>query len=325
MVQSLNKQPKLLDQVRYAIRTKHYSYRTEEAYVNWIIRFILYHNKRHPKEMGEKEINQFLTYLAVEEKVSASTQNQALCAVVFLYKHVLNKKLGDFGQLEWSKKSRRIPVVFSRVEVKSIIKHIYGDKWIMANLLYGAGLRLSECLRLRVKDIDFGNNCIIVRDGKGEKDRVTVLPEIVKAPLKEHLLKREKLHQIDLKKGLGAVYLPYALARKYPNAEKELSWQYVFPASKYSVDPCSGIMRRHHVHEKSLQRAVKEAIRNAGIHKNGSCHTLRHSFATHLLESGCDIRTIQELLGHKSIKTTMVYTHVLNRTRYGIRSPADML
>lgn len=325
MVQSLNKQPKLLDQVRYAIRTKHYSYRTEEAYVNWIIRFILYHNKRHPKEMGEKEINQFLTYLAVEEKVSASTQNQALCAVVFLYKHVLNKKLGDFGQLEWSKKSRRIPVVFSRVEVKSIIKHIYGDKWIMANLLYGAGLRLSECLRLRVKDIDFVNNCIIVRDGKGEKDRVTVLPEIVKAPLKEHLLKREKLHQIDLKKGLGAVYLPYALARKYPNAEKELSWQYVFPASKYSVDPRSGIMRRHHVHEKSLQRAVKEAIRNAGIHKNGSCHTLRHSFATHLLESGCDIRTIQELLGHKSIKTTMVYTHVLNRTRYGIRSPADML
>jgi len=314
MVQSLNKQPKLLDQVRYAIRTKHYSYRTEEAYVNWIIRFILYHNKRHPKEMGEKEINQFLTYLAVGEKVSASTQNQALCAIVFLYKHVLNKKLGDFGQLEWSKKPRRMPVVFSRVEVKSIIKHIYGDKWIMANLLYGAGLRLSEWFRLRVKDIDFGNNCITVRDGKGEKDRVTVLPEIVKAPLKEHLVKREKLHQIDLKKGLGAVYLPYALARKYPNAEKEFSWQYVFPASKYSVDPRSGIMRRHHAHEKSLQRAVKEAIRNAGIHKNGSCHTLRHSFATHLLESGCDIRTIQELLGHKSIKTTMVYTHVLNRT-----------
>ena len=275
--------------------------------------------------MGEKEVNRFLTHLAVNEKVAASTQNQALCAILFLYKHVLNRELGDFGKIVWSKKPKRLPVVFTREEVKAVLSHLSGTNWIMAMLLYGSGLRVTECLSLRVKDIDFGYNQIVVRDSKGEKYRITILPENVKKPLKEHLEKVKKIHQVDLKAGYGTVYLPHALKRKYPNANREWGWQYVFPASKLSVDPRSGIRRRHHLHETVLQRAVKAAIRKAGITKHASCHTFRHSFATHLLEAGYDIRTVQELLGHKDVRTTMIYTQVLNKGDLGVRSPADFL
>lgn len=321
----IKNKPKLLDQVRSATRTRHYSIRTEEAYTAWIKRFILFHNKRHPNEMGESEINQFLSYLAEKKNVSASTQNQALCAIIFLYKHVLKKDIGDLGDLTWAKKSKRLPVVLTREEVKAIMDNLSGTHWLMATMLYGAGLRLMECLRLRVKDIDFALNQIIVRDTKGSKDRVTMLPQITKKPLKKHLEKGKKIHEKDLENGCGTVYLPYALERKYPNASREWKWQYVFPATKISVDPRTGIKRRHHIYETVLQKAVKTAIRKAGIAKQVSCHTFRHSFATHLLEDGHDIRTIQELLGHKNLKTTMIYTHVLNQGGKGVRSPADRI
>ena len=319
----VEKQPKLLDQVRNTLRTKHYSMKTEQAYVHWIKRYILFHNKRHPKDMGEKEINQFLTHLAVKEKVAASTQNQALCAIVFLYKHVLKIELGDFGNVTWAKKQEREPVVFTQKEVKAVINQLSGMNWIMANLLYGAGLRLGECLQLRVKDIDFEYNQITVRDSKGNKDRITVLPQIVKQPLREHLKTVKKLHEKDLKDGFGSVYLPYALERKYPNAGKEFGWQFVFPATQISTDPRTGIRRRHHIYETVLQKAVKQAVRKAGITKQGSCHTFRHSFATHLLQSGTDIRTVQDLMGHKDVKTTEIYTHVIKSL--GITSPADKI
>jgi integron integrase len=322
---STEEKPKLLDQVRNQLRSKHYSYKTEKAYVHWIRRFILFHNKRHPNEMGETEINSFLTHLAANEKVSASTQNQALCAVVFLYKHVLKKDLGDFGEFPWAKKRKSLPVVFTREEAKAALQQISGTHWIMAMLLYGAGLRLSECLQLRVKDIDFAYKQITVRDSKGDKDRVTMLPEKIIEPLKKHLEKVKKLHEKDLKEGYGMVYLPDALERKYKNADKEWGWQFAFPASQISTDPRSGIRRRHHVYETVLQKAVKEAIRKAGIFKHASCHTFRHSFATHLLESGYDIRTIQELLGHKSVETTMIYTHVMNKGAMAVKSPANMV
>ena len=317
--------PKLLDQVREAIRTRHYSVRTEEAYVSWSKRFIFFHGKRHPLEMGEAEIAQFLSALAVHGQVSASTQNQALCALVFLYRHVLDQDLGWLDDVVRAKRPQRLPVVLTRPEVKALLSAMEGLHWIMASLLYGAGLRLLECLRLRVKDIDFSSNQILVREGKGKKDRRTMLPAAVKEPLAVHLEQVRQLHQHDLAQGFGRVYMPAALQRKYPNANREWGWQWVFPSSQISLDPRSGEHRRHHLHESVLQRAVKEAVRKIELTKPANCHTLRHSFATHLLEDGYDIRTIQELLGHRDVKTTMIYTHVLNRGGKGVYSPMDRL
>ncbi len=325
MSEQIKKPPKLLDQVREKIRVKHYSYRTEQAYVQWVKRFILFHNKKHPKDMGEKEITQFLSHWAVNRNISASTQNQALCAIVFLYKHVLNKDLNEFGNIQWAKRPKRLPVVFSKNEMRQILDEMSGIYKVMATLLYGAGLRLTECLQLRVKDIDFDYQQITVRSGKGEKDRVTVLPESVTEPLKKHINKVIDIHDKDIQEGYDSVYMPYALDRKYPNAGKEIGWHFLFPSKNISKDPVSGIMRRHHLHGSVLQRAVKNAIKKAGIMKHGGCHTFRHSFATYLLEDGVNIRTVQELLGHKSVETTMVYTHVMNKKRVGIKSPADNL
>lgn len=301
------------------------SLKTEEAYVYCIKRFILFHNKRHPKEMGEKEISEFLAHLAVNEKVSASAQNQALCAIVFLYKHVLKIELDNLGEITWAKKPARLPVVFTRNEVTKVLIQLSGKNLIMAMLLYGSGMRLSECLQLRVKDIDFQYKQIFIRSAKGEKDRVTLLPEYVIESLKKHLAYVKMLHEKDLKDGFDSVYMPYALERKYPNAGREFGWRFVFPATQSSKDPRTGIQRRHHIHESVLQKAVKNAIRQAGIYKHASCHTFHHSFATHLLESGYDIRTVQELLGHKDLNTTMVYTHVLNKGAFGVKSPAALI
>lgn len=314
---------KLLGQVRDVIRKKHYSIRTEETYCDWIKRFILYHKKRHPKEMGEREISEFLSYLASDRKVAASTQNQALNAIVFLYKQVLKKDLGDFGDFDRAKRPTTLPIVLTRKEVSRLLPFVNPKFRLMVELLYGCGLRLMECLRLRVKDIDFEAHQIIVRNGKGAKDRITMLPESLKTPLKEHLNCVKALHDLDLKNGFGEVYLPFALARKYPNAAREWGWQYAFPSEKISRDPRSGNMRRHHIYESSLQRAVKNAVRKAGLVKPATPHTFRHSFATHLLEDGYDIRTVQELLGHKDVSTTMVYTHVLNKGAMGVKSPLD--
>ena len=315
--------PKLLDQVRAALRVKHYSLRTEDAYINWIKRFIIFHGKRHPSDMGEREVNEFLSYLAVKRNVAASTQNQALSALVFLYKEALNKPLGWLGDVARAKKPERLPVVLTREEALALLNHLTGTSLLVASLLYGSGLRLLEALRLRVKDVDFNYNQITVRDGKGFKDRVTMLPASVKQPLRNQLKKARDIHRADLIAGFGTVYLPYALERKYPNANRQWCWQYIFPAATRTIDPLSGIERRHHLSETFVQRAVKAAIEKAGIAKPASCHTLRHSFATHLLEGGHDIRTVQELLGHKDVSTTMVYTHVLNRGGKGVRSPLD--
>ncbi len=314
---------KLVDQIRKAIRVKHYSYRTEQTYIYWIKKFILFNNKRHPNEMGEKDINRFLTYLAVNRKVAASTQNQALCAILFLYRHVLKKQIGWIDKLERAKNPKTIPVVLSGKEVESVLLQFQGVVWIVVSLLYGSGLRLMEALRLRVKDIDFDYNQITLRDAKGHKDRLSLLPMAVKEPLKKHLQRVKFLHQKDLDEGFGLVYLPYALQRKYPNANSEWIWQYVFPASTRYYDPDDKIHRRHHLHESVVQRAMKSAVHKAGIQKKASCHTLRHSFATHLLENGYDIRTVQELLGHSDVRTTMIYTHVLNKGRMGVQSPLD--
>jgi len=311
--------------VREAIRLRHYSLRTEDSYLHWIKRFILFHGKRHPAEMGEAEIGQFLSALAVEHHVSASTQNQALNALLFLYRHVLDLNPGWIDNVVRAKQPQRLPVVLRKHEVKALLDAMEGVHWIMGHLLYGAGLRLLECLRLRVKDIDFSANHIVVREGKGHKDRITMLPLVVKEPLVAHLSQVRELHQQDLARGFGSVYLPDALHRKYPNAPKEWGWQWVFPATQISVDPRSGEQRRHHLHEVVLQRAVRAAARRAGLIKPVGCHTLRHSFATHLLEDGYDIRTIQELLGHKDVSTTMIYTHVLNRGGKGVTSPSDRL
>ena len=316
-------QTKLLDQLRHRLRFKHYSYETEKAYVKWVREFVIFHHMRHPLEMGKEEISAYLTHLAVKRNVAASTQNQALSAILFLYCEVLQLEVGWLEDLEHAKKPARLPVVFTKDEARTVLLHLEGIKRLMAGLLYGCGMRLKECLRLRIKDIDFGQNHIILRDAKGQKDRVTVLPESLKPDLKKQIARVEVLHQRDAAEGFGRVYLPHALAQKYPAAELELGWQYVFPASKRSRDPRAGIERRHHVDESVLQRAVKEAIRQAGIHKHASCHTFRHSFATHLLENGYDIRTVQELLGHSDVKTTMIYTHVLNRGAGGVKSPID--
>lgn len=316
--------PRLLDQVRETIRVKHYSIRTEKAYVDWIKRFILFHGKKHPSQMGMEEVNQFLTHLATQRDVAAATQNQALSAILFLYKEVLNHELGWLEGFERAKRPARLPVVLSPSEVKGVLAHLDGTLWLMASLLYGAGLRLMECVRLRVKDIDLEYRQIIVRDGKGGKDRATMLPESVVDPLRQHLEKVKILHTKDLQDGFGEVYLPHALERKYPTAAREWGWQYVFPAASRSKDPRSDKkVRRHHLDEKRLQRAMKFAVRGAGVDKPASCHTLRHSFATHLLENGYDIRTVQELLGHRDVSTTMIYTHVLNKGGRGVRSPLD--
>jgi len=322
---SQHQPPKLLEQVREVIRVRHYSLRTEETYLRWTKRFILFHGKRHTREMGVQEVQQFLSHLAVEGRVAASTQSQALSALLFLYQQVLKQDIGSIDEVVRAKQPHRVPVVLTQDEVRAVLRHLSGTPWIMATLLYGAGLRLMECLRLRVKDIDFPSNHIVVRDGKGHKDRVTMLPQNVKAPLQRHLHDVQKLHEQDLQTGAGHVYLPYALERKYPNASHEWVWQYVFPATQPSRDPRTGIVRRHHVHRLVLQRAVQGAVRQAEIPKAASCHTLRHSFATHLLEAGYDIRTVQELLGHKDVSTTMIYTHVLNRGGRGVKSPADLL
>jgi len=314
---------KLLDQVRDIIRLKHYSIRTEKAYVNWIRRYILFHNKRHPKEMGSREIEDFLTHLAVDENVAASTQNQAFNALLFLYREVLNIQLDDSINAIRAKRPKRLPTVLTKEELHRIFDAMSGTYLLMAKLLYGSGLRLMECLRLRVKDIDFEQNQITVREGKGMKDRVTVLPESLKVLLKKHLNRVKMMHDSDLAKGYGHVYLPFALERKYPNANQEWIWQYVFPSKSLSKDPRSGKIRRHHLSESTLQKAVKKAVKLARINKPVSCHTFRHCFATHLLEDGYDIRTVQELLGHEDLNTTMIYTHVLNRGGLAVRSPID--
>ena len=318
-------EPKLLDRVRSAARVRHLSLRTEKAYAQWIRRYILFHGKRHPSEMGEAEINAFLTHLAVEGKVSASTQTQALCALLFLYRAVLGREVGELEGLIRARRRRKLPVVLTREEVKRIISHVGGAERLFFSLLYGTGMRLTEVLRLRVKDVDFIYDQITVRDGKGGKDRVTMLPASLKAELMEHLKEVKRLHEADLRAGYGRVHLPYALARKYPRAAGEWGWQYVFPAPDISRDPRSGEHRRHHLHERPLQRAFHDAARKAGMTKAATCHTLRHSFATHLLMNGYDIRTVQELLGHRSVKTTMIYTHVLNRGGRGVQSPIDVL
>lgn len=315
--------PKLLDRVRTVMRRQHYSIRTEETYTQWIIRFIHFHKMRHPQELDTPEIEAFLNHLAINEHVSASTQNQAFSAILFLYKHVLNQPLSAKVEALRAKPSTRLPTVLSRAEIQALLQNLSGPAHLFARLLYGSGLRLMEGLRLRVKDIDFDQHQIIVRAGKGDKDRVTILPESLRQPLQQHLHNVRALHQKDLAAGHGAVYLPDALERKYPNANREWGWQYLFPAHQLSIDPRSGQIRRHHLDDSGLRKAIKQAARQAGIHKPVGPHTLRHSFATHLLESGYDIRTIQELLGHRSVQTTMIYTHVIKRGGLAVRSPLD--
>lgn len=317
--------PKLLDLVRETLRLKHYALRTEEAYVHWIRRFILFHNKRHPREMGIPEIRAFLAHLATEDHVAASTQTQALSALLFLYRQVLHQELDplDLDAIR-AQKPKRLPTVLTRVEVQRVLAQMTGIHLLMARLLYGSGLRLMECLRLRVKDVDFELHQITVRDGKGAQDRVTMLPESVIPALRDQLTHGRALHEQDLANGYGCVFLPDALERKYPNACKEWGWQYVFPSERISRDPRGEMLRRHHLDESGLQKAVRAAAKAAGIAKTVGPHTFRHSFATHLLEAHYDIRTVQELLGHKDVKTTMVYTHVLNRGPLAVKSPLDM-
>lgn len=309
--------------MRARIRRLNYSIRTEDTYVDWVRRFVLFHAKRHPRDMGAAEIEAFLTHLAVVGKVSASTQNQAKSALLFLYREVLGIDLPWLTDVASARQGKRLPVVLTVAEVQAVLARVIGTRGLMLRLLYGSGLRLMECVRLRVKDVDFGQMQILVRDGKGDKDRVTMLPQSLVEPLREHLVKVRVLHRQDIAEGFGEVYLPYALDRKYPNAGREWAWQYVFPSSKRSVDPRSGVVRRHHADEKVLQRAMKSAVRAADIAKPATPHTLRHSFATHLLERGQDIRTLQELLGHTHVETTMIYTHVLNKGGRGVVSPLD--
>lgn len=319
-----SQESKLLDQVREKIRLKHYSIRTEQAYTDWIRRFILHFGKKHPRDMGAAEIEQFLTHLAVNGRVSASTQNQARCALLFLYKYVLAIELPWLDNVEQAKAPKRLPVVLNRDEIQAILSRLAGTHWLVASLLYGTGMRIMECLRLRIQDIDFKRREILVRDGKGFKDRVIMLPVTLLPTLQAHLLKVRELHEDDLVQGYGEVYMPYALERKYPHAAKEWIWQYVFPAPRLSTDPRSQAVRRHHIQEQAIQRAVKQAVRDAQLTKAATPHTFRHSFATHLLQGGYDIRTVQELLGHADVSTTMIYTHFLNKGGKGVTSPLDL-
>jgi integron integrase len=317
--------PRLLDRVRAAIRARHYSRRTETASVSWIRQFIVFHRKVHPSTLGAPEVSAFLTWLATTRHVSASTQNQALAAVLFLYERVLHQPLGPIEHVIRAKPPLRLPVVLGRSEVEAVLSHLTGTMWIIGMLLYGSGLRLEECLELRVKDVDFERRQIAVRRGKGQKDRMTILPSGVMEPLRQHLDDVRRLHEADLQAGFGAVVLPDALARKYPSAAGEWAWQFVFPASRICRDPKWGAPSRFRLHESAVQKAVARAARQSGITKRVGPHTFRHSFATHLLEDGYDIRTVQELLGHRDVSTTMVYTHVLGRGVLGVRSPADRL
>lgn len=319
------KSPRLLDQVRELIRIRHYSIRTEQAYVQWIRRYILFHDKRHPRELGAEEVTAFLSHLAIKRNVAASTQNQALNAILFLYREVLKCTLPWLENVQRAKKPQRLPVVLTRDEVRAMLGQMQGTPWLMAALIYGGGLRLMECLRLRVKDVDFQYRQLVIRDAKGQKDRVTLLPQNLFESLRNHLVRVRTLHEADLREGYGCVHLPFALAEKYPAANRDWGWQYVFPSTRRSIDPRSGVERRHHAPEDSLQRGLRQAVRKAGIIKPASVHTLRHSFATHLLESGYDIRTVQELLGHADVKTTMIYTHVLNRGGKGVVSPFESI
>jgi len=323
-MENLHKITELLERLRQAVRVRNYSYRTEQAYLYWVEKFLRYYHHKHPAEMGTSQISRYLNHLAVQLNLAASSQNQALSALLFLYREVLGIELNWMNTLVWAKKPKKIPTVFTRQEVQQVLSQLHGTKWLMASLLYGAGLRLMECLRLRVKDVDFGFQQIIVRDGKGQQDRITILPEKLIIPLQEQIAAVKKLHDADLQEGFGEVFLPYALDRKYPNANRELRWQFVFPSEVRSQDPRSGRERRHHLHPSILQEAVRETVIKSNIPKTGSPHTLRHSFATHLLENGYDIRTVQELLGHKSVQTTMIYTHVLKRGGHAIRSPLDL-
>lgn len=319
----MDDKPKLLDQVREQIRLRHYSIRTEAVYLEWVKRYIRFHKYRHPQEMGGPEVEAFLSDLAVRRDVSASTQNQALSAILFLYKQVLQIELPWMDGVIRARRPQRLPVVLTREEVASVLAQLDGTLWLIASLLYGSGMRLMEVLRLRVKDVEFARLEILIRDGKGQKDRVTMLPRKLAAPLELHLQRVRALHEQDLREGYGRANLPHALARKYPNAAAEWGWQFVFPSVNRSEDPRSGGIFRHHLHEKTIQRAVRTAVRRVGLHKPATPHTLRHSFATHLLESGQDIRTVQELLGHSDVKTTQIYTHVLNRGGLGVLSPLD--
>ncbi|MDD4873139.1 MAG: integron integrase [Kiritimatiellae bacterium] len=311
------------DKLRNEIRKKHYSIRTERTYEEWVARFIVFNDYKDPVLLCARNVAEYMDYLATVRRVAASTQNQALCSLVFFWKHVLGIELGELGSFEYAKMPKRMPVVLTKQEVDKVLGRLEGSFGLMAGLLYGAGLRLMECVRLRVKDIDFDKRQIMVRDGKGEKDRITVLPDKYAGPLKEHLLRVKELFESDTKAGVGHVYIWPSLERKYPNLGKEWGWQYVFPATNYSTDPRSGRVRRHHVNEQSLQKRVKEAAKLEGIVKDVGCHALRHTFATQLLESGYDIRTVQELLGHANVSTTMIYTHVLNRPGLAVKSPVD--
>jgi integron integrase len=313
---------KLLDQVRDVLRLKHYAYSTEESYVQWIRRYILFNHKQHPKDLGSSEISAFLTHLAVEGNVAASTQNQALCALLFLYKEVLKLDIG-FVHVTWARKPKRLPTVMTQQEVRELLCQLSGIYQLFARLLYGSGMRLNEGLSLRVKDLDFGQRLITVRDAKGFESRVTILPESLVEDLQAHLITVKCLHRGDLDRGKGSVYLPYALERKYPSADRQWVWQFVFPSDTFSRDPRTQVIRRHHLHESGIQKAIQQAVQQAKINKRITSHTFRHSFATHLLQAGYDIRTVQELLGHKDVKTTMIYTHVLNRGGRGVKSPLD--
>ena len=313
----------LLDFLRTEIRKRHYSYRTEKQYVGWVIRFIDFHDGQHPKSLGGRDVESFLSHLATVLNVAAATQAQALAAILFLYKRVLRVDLPWLGNVTRARRPKRLPVVLSRDEVRRVLGHLRGPYRVVASLLYGSGLRLLEALRLRVKDVDLATRSITVRDGKGFKDRVTVIPEPLIGPLRIRIARLRELHDAAMEAGFGGVELPHALHRKFPRAHLDFGWQYLFPAAHPSRDPRTGTWRRHHLHEQSMQRVMREAVRRSGIDKPASCHTLRHCFATHLLESGADIRTVQELMGHASVKTTQIYTHVLNRGGIAVRSPLD--